>query len=58
MDRGKYFNPLCAELNPIYHFLALLGAQHIFHFSGLRVNLAGNSVAESLAVTWGPYCSC
>ena len=31
-------NPLNAELNPIYHLLALLGAHHIFHISGLRVN--------------------
>jgi len=32
------FNPLSAELNPICHLLALLGAHHIFHVSGLRVN--------------------
>jgi len=31
-------NPLNAELNPICRFLALFGARHIFHFSGLRVN--------------------
>jgi transposase len=31
------FNPLSAELNPICHLLALLGAHHIFHVSGLRV---------------------
>jgi len=31
-------NPLNAELNPICHLLALLGARHIFHVSGLRVN--------------------
>ena len=30
-------NPLDAELNPICHLLALLGAHHIFHVSGLRV---------------------
>jgi len=30
-------NPLHAELNPICHLLALLGAHHIFHVSGLRV---------------------
>ena len=30
-------NPLNTELNPICHLLALLGADHIFHFSGLRV---------------------
>jgi len=33
-------NPLSAELNPICHLLALLGAHHIFHVSGLRVNTA------------------
>ena len=32
-------NPLNAELNPICHLLALLGAHHIFHISGLRVNI-------------------
>ena len=31
-------NPLNAELNPICHLLALLGAHHILHVSGLRVN--------------------
>jgi len=29
---------LNAELNPICHLLALLGAHHIFHVSGLRIN--------------------
>ena len=27
-----YINPLNAELNPICHLLALLGAHHILHF--------------------------
>jgi len=31
----KLFNPLNAKLNPICHLLALLGAHHIFHVSGL-----------------------
>ena len=31
------FNPLNAELNPICHLLALLGAHHIFHVSVLTV---------------------
>jgi hypothetical protein len=31
-------NPLNTELNPICHLLTLLGAHHIFHISGLRVN--------------------
>jgi len=33
-----YFNPLNAELNPICHLLALLGAHHILHVSRIRVN--------------------
>ena len=32
-------NPLNAELNPICHLLALLGAHHIFHVSVLRVKM-------------------
>ena len=31
-------NPLNTELSPICHLLALLGAHHTFHVSGLRVN--------------------
>jgi hypothetical protein len=31
-------NPLNTELNPICHFLALLGAHHILHVSRIRVN--------------------
>jgi len=31
------FNPLNAELNPICHFLALLGAHPILHVSRIRV---------------------
>ena len=30
-------NPLNAELNPICHLLALLGAHHILHVSRVRV---------------------
>jgi hypothetical protein len=32
-------NPLNAQLNPICHLLALLGAHHIFRVSSLRVNI-------------------
>jgi len=32
------FNSLNAELNPICHLLALLGAHHILHVSRKRVN--------------------
>jgi len=34
------FNPLNAELNPICHLLALLGAHPILHVSRIRVNWA------------------
>jgi hypothetical protein len=30
--------PLNAELNPICHLLALLGAHHILHVSRIRIN--------------------
>jgi len=30
-------NPLNAELNPICHFLALLGAHHILHVNRIRI---------------------
>jgi hypothetical protein len=33
-----FINPLNAELNPICHLLALLGARHILHVSRIRVN--------------------
>jgi hypothetical protein len=32
-------NPLNAKLNPICHFLALLGAHPILHVSGVRVKI-------------------
>jgi hypothetical protein len=34
---SEMFNPLNAELNPICHLLALLGAHHILHVSRIRV---------------------
>ena len=34
------FNPLNAELNPIRHLLALVGARHIVHVSRIRVKQA------------------
>ena len=37
-------NPLKAELNPICHLLALIGAHHILHVGGLRVNHDRNSI--------------
>ena len=35
---SKCINPSNAELNPICHVLALLGAHHILHVSRIRVN--------------------
>jgi len=33
-----FINLLNAELNPICHLLALLGAHHILHVSRIRLN--------------------
>jgi hypothetical protein len=33
------FNHLNAELSPIFHLLALLGAHYILHVSRIRVNM-------------------
>jgi len=41
MGFNSGFKGLSAELNPICRLLALLGAHHIFHVSGLRVKRAG-----------------
>jgi hypothetical protein len=38
MDSSKRFNPLNAELYPISHLLALLGAHPILHVNRIRVN--------------------
>jgi hypothetical protein len=35
---AEHLNPLNAQLNPICHLLALLGAHHILHVSRIRVN--------------------
>ena len=36
--RPNIINTLNAELNPIRHLLALVGARHIVHVSSIRVN--------------------
>jgi len=36
---GFAFNPLNAQLNPICHLQALLGAHHILHVSRIRIKL-------------------
>jgi len=51
------FNHLNAELNPICHFLALLGAHHILHVSRVRVNI-GPTEYSAISVPTGqqrPY---
>jgi hypothetical protein len=48
------FKGLNAELNPIYHLLALLGAHHIFHVSGLRVKIIIYVNAIPLQAWTGP----
>jgi hypothetical protein len=42
-----YINPLNAELNPICHFQALLGAYHILHISRIRVNKCNEIISNS-----------
>jgi len=37
MSDDGMFNSLNAKLNPICHWLALLGAHHILHVSRIRV---------------------
>ena len=51
-DGGRNFssavNPLNAELNPICHLLALLGAHHILHVSRIRVKGHFNTLNAEL----------
>jgi len=39
LSKNLKINPLNAKLNPICHLLALLGALHIIHVSGVRVKI-------------------
>ena len=41
---SQYFNTSNAELNPICHFLAWLGAHNILHVSRIRVNASSNLI--------------
>jgi len=38
IETHSAFNSLNVELNPIFQLLALLGAHHILHIRGVRVN--------------------
>jgi len=55
--RISFINPLRAELNPICHLLALLGAHHIFYVSRIRVNdhtlIGGPGSSVSIATGYG-----
>ena len=44
-----YVNPINAELNPICHLLALVGAHHILHVSRIRVKASGYSPVHRAA---------
>ena len=44
-------NHLNAELNPICHLLALLGAHHILHVGRIRVNASGASIFSVILYT-------
>jgi len=48
-------NALNAELNPICHLLALLGAHHILYVSRVRVNLWGTLQRDFVCVC---VCAC
>jgi hypothetical protein len=51
-----HFNPLNTELNPICHLLALLGAHHILHVSGVKVNIyILFAIVSSTAPTSSPH---
>jgi len=51
-EQKLFYNPLNAELNPIGHLLALLGAHHILHVSRIRVKVIedGKTNLKSLCV--------
>ena len=50
-----HINPLKAELNPICHFLALLGTHHILHVSRIRVKVMTLPLLEAIYFLW--YCN-
>jgi hypothetical protein len=51
MYRCRQINLINAELNPICHFLALLGAHHILYISRIGVNLCASKRLSSIEVT-------
>ena len=47
---SEYINPLNAELNPIRHLLAVVGAHHILHVSRERVKLMLKLIIGAMSV--------
>jgi len=45
-------NPLNAELNPICHLLALLGAHHVLHVSEVKVKVIRHIRKVMSEVEW------
>jgi hypothetical protein len=45
-NKHPLFNPLNANLNPICHFLALLGSHPILHVSRIRVKIANDTLVD------------
>ena len=48
-------NPLNAKLNPICHLLALIGAHHILHVSGVRVKRSFRNFSSSFTKSTYSY---
>jgi len=48
MKQDQEVNPLNADLNPICHLLALLGAHHILHVSRIRVSSKNDESLERI----------
>jgi len=48
-----FINPLNAEINPIYHLLALLGAHPILHISGVSVKTDNRCTTASVNMREG-----
>jgi len=52
---AKAINPLNAELNPICHLLALLGAHHILHVSRIRVKASIEISAQRFTIDFSKW---
>jgi hypothetical protein len=50
-SKRKVFDPLNAELNPICHLLALIGAPPILHIIRIKVNKRKKRKTKSWSIT-------